>query len=166
FVTVGSTGFDSLVEACTAASFLNALERLGYKTLLIQYGSSESIFKRNRNNSSNDNNSKLTLQGYAYKPSITQDMEKASLVISHAGSGSILQALRIPKPLIVVSNSLLMDNHQQELAQAMSDKGYCICSNPSNLIDAVDELSSKELVRLPPPSTSAFANLLNTHMGF
>ncbi|KAI9274410.1 glycosyl transferase, partial [Phascolomyces articulosus] len=164
FVTVGSTGFDSLVEACTTMPFLTALERLGYKILLIQYGSSESIYTRNMTN--NDNGTTIKVQGYNYKPSITEDMENASLIISHAGSGSILQALRIPKPLIVVSNNLLMDNHQQELAKAMQDKGYCISTTPSDLISAFDELGKKELTRLPSPSTDAFSNLLNTHMGF
>ncbi|KAG2225566.1 hypothetical protein INT45_013677 [Circinella minor] len=135
FITVGSTGFDSLVEACTTMSFLNGLEQLGYKQLVIQYGSSEPIYTRNMSNNNDNNEDKnnkriLKVKGYAYKPSITEDMENASLVISHAGAGSILQALRIPKPLIVVNNIYLMDNHQQELSQAMQGKGYCICSTP------------------------------------
>ena len=91
FVTVGSTGFDSLVEACTTISFLNALEQLGYKQLTIQYGSSEPIYTRNMSNNNieneNKNNDKiLKVEGYAYKPSITEDMENASLIISHAGN--------------------------------------------------------------------------------
>lgn len=46
------------------------------------------------------------------------------------GSGSMLQALRLHKRLIVVSNTSLMDNHQVELAQAMQQKNYCCCSTP------------------------------------
>lgn len=40
------------------------------------------------------------------------------------GSGSILEALRLNKRLIVVTNPLLMDNHQAELASAMAQAGY------------------------------------------
>ena len=40
------------------------------------------------------------------------------------GSGSIIEALRLNKRLIVVINELLMDNHQQELALAMEREGY------------------------------------------
>jgi hypothetical protein len=49
------------------------------------------------------------------------------------GSGSILEALRLPRDkhrvLVVVVNETLMDNHQQELAFAMQDYLIpCTCS--------------------------------------
>ena len=40
------------------------------------------------------------------------------------GSGTILDVLRLNKPLIVVPNSSLLDNHQQELADALADLGH------------------------------------------
>jgi UDP-N-acetylglucosamine transferase subunit ALG13 len=36
----------------------------------------------------------LTIQTYQYKPSLRPDVDAADLVISHAGAGSILEALR------------------------------------------------------------------------
>ena len=42
----------------------------------------------------------------------------------HTGSGTILDVLRLKKPLIVVPNSSLLDNHQQELADALEDLGH------------------------------------------
>ena len=42
------------------------------------------------------------------------------------GSGSILDALRISAPLIVVPNSTLLDNHQVELAEEMAAQGYAV----------------------------------------
>ncbi|KAI8145790.1 glycosyl transferase [Fennellomyces sp. T-0311] len=162
FITVGTYGFETLVDACTTDSFLNSINEFGYTKVLIQYGSSEAIFTRNIASTT----STIEVEGYAYKPSITQDMKDASLVISHAGAGNILQALRIPRPLIVVNNTLLMGDHQQELAQVMQEKNYCLYSTISGLLEAIDRLRSKKLDRLPPPSTSVFADLLNTHMGF
>ncbi len=40
------------------------------------------------------------------------------------GSGSILTVLRAPRPLLVVPNTSLMDNHQAELADALGREGY------------------------------------------
>ena len=42
------------------------------------------------------------------------------------GSGSILAALRIAVPLVVVPNPTLLDNHQVELAEALAEQGYVI----------------------------------------
>lgn len=41
-----------------------------------------------------------------------------------SGSGSILGALRINAPLIVVPNPHLLDNHQVELAEELARQGY------------------------------------------
>jgi len=41
-----------------------------------------------------------------------------------AGSGSIMESLRLHKKLVVVVNEDLMDNHQIELAQALSERQY------------------------------------------
>lgn len=56
----------------------------------------------------------------------------SDIVISHAGSGTILETLRIPaepKPkLVVVPNETLMDNHQAELAQALAKHNYLVAT--------------------------------------
>jgi UDP-N-acetylglucosamine transferase subunit ALG13 len=63
-----------------------------------------------------------------YVKSIGPHLEWADVVISHAGSGTILETLRMPdgtRPnLIVVPNETLMDNHQKELAKALSEQRY------------------------------------------
>ena len=83
-----------------------------------------------------------------YAEGYNQLVASADAVISHAGqlcyatssssradaagAGSILTVLRVPgaepKPLLVVPNSSLMDNHQAELADAMEQGGYLTTS--------------------------------------
>ncbi|GJN21033.1 hypothetical protein PR202_gb08478 [Eleusine coracana subsp. coracana] len=59
-------------------------------------------------------------------------MRASSLVISHAGSGSIFETLRLGKPLIVVVNEDLMDNHQSELAEELAERKHLFCA-PTNI---------------------------------
>lgn len=47
-------------------------------------------------------------------------------LIHEKGSGSILAALRIEVPIIVIPNADLLDNHQVELAEEMSRQGYVV----------------------------------------
>lgn len=48
------------------------------------------------------------------------------MLTATAGSGSILDALRIAVPLIVVPNPDLLDNHQVELAEVLAAQGYVV----------------------------------------
>lgn len=91
----------------------------------------------------------LSYEIYNFKNSLHDDMEQADLILSHAGAGSIMEGLAhgsridndkhpattplIPhKKLVVVINDLLMDNHQTELAEALSKSGYLMMLKSSN----------------------------------
>jgi len=73
---------------------------------------------------------------YDRKPSIQDDIDLASLVISHAGAGTILECLDQGKKLIVVVNETLLGNHQSDLAQKLHNMG-CLrstdCSGLANV---------------------------------
>ena len=69
------------------------------------------------------------------------------LVISHAGSGSILDALRYGVPCIVVPNTELLHNHQLELAEELSRLGYVVqgsLDGDAALSKAVDEVEKRD----------------------
>lgn len=69
-------------------------------------------------------------------------LELAGLIIE--GSGSILDALRFQKRLIVVPNESLMGNHQKELSEELERQGYLIEGH----------------VEYEPPCSSGFSVLL------
>lgn len=64
----------------------------------------------------------LPCRGDAYGP----QRRPPGAMISHAGSGSILDAVRCDIPLIVVPNPDLLGNHQEELADAVDDAGWAV----------------------------------------
>lgn len=99
------------------------------------------------------------------------------------GSGTILDVLRLGKPLIVVPNSTLLDNHQQELASALESSGHLKVSDiPSVVLDHsqssflipdhrdlaknVELFDPESLVEFPQFDGSRFARILDEEMGF
>ena len=62
---------------------------------------------------------------FSYSSNINKYIENVDLIISHAGTGSIIDCLHLNKPLIVIVNKL-MDNHQLEIAQQFTKLNYCI----------------------------------------
>lgn len=62
-------------------------------------------------------------------------MSSADLIIGHAGAGTCMEALKLGKPLIVVVNETLMDNHQIELAERLTEGGFVLYCTPTTLKD-------------------------------
>ncbi|KAJ5769995.1 uncharacterized protein N7511_002046 [Penicillium nucicola] len=141
FVTVGATApFEKLVEQVLSPQFLETLAQRHYTHLLIQYGKhgSEAFHSFAIGNQSDYG---LTVGGFDSKPSIDQELlmttergpQDRGLIISHAGTGSVLSALRLGTPLIVVPNPDLADNHQEQLGQILQKYKYVICSSVQEL---------------------------------
>nr|XP_043621493.1 UDP-N-acetylglucosamine transferase subunit ALG13 homolog isoform X2 [Erigeron canadensis] len=128
FVTVGTTSFDSLVKTVDTDQVKDALLKKGYTHLVIQMGRGSYV----PNKSSGEDGS-LVVDYFTFCPSIADYLRSASLVISHAGSGSIFETLRLAKPLIVVVNEDLMDNHQSELAEELAERKHLFCARPQTL---------------------------------
>jgi len=134
FVTVGTTEFDQLITRLDGVAFLSCLQKHGYNRLIVQYGRGKHIPKLISDESGTFN---INAECYRYKPSLEEDMKRADLIISHCGAGSILEAITYGKVLIVVTNSSLQDNHQQELSDALTAGNYCISTTPEGIIDTI-----------------------------
>lgn len=107
----------------------------------------------------------FAVSSYRFKAGLEEDMRAARLVISHAGSGSIFEALALCKPLIVVVNEALMDNHQAELADALEAEGYLLSTTPEGLPAAVERLRGVELRPYPGGEAEAVAEALAGALG-
>ena len=139
FVTIGATAaFDSLIKTTLSPTFLEALQASGYTDLLLQHGKEGGAILKEFdivNGTNSRTKYGLTINSFDFNTQgLGQEMRAAKgqnggaegVVISHAGSGSILHALRIAVPLIVVPNPKLLDNHQVELAEALAAQGYVV----------------------------------------
>ena len=140
FVTVGATApFPQLIEVCTNSRFLAGLKARGYTKLIIQHGNKGKDLPSLVKGLDLDNRDAIfpgiELAGFDFLPNGLMEEMRATkgqqgardgVVISHAGSGSILDALRINAPLIVVPNPTLLDNHQIELAEELAKQGYVV----------------------------------------
>ncbi|OMO51455.1 hypothetical protein CCACVL1_29784 [Corchorus capsularis] len=129
FVTVGTTCFDRLVKTVDTQELKDELLRRGYTHLLIQMGRG-SYFPTK---SAGDDGS-LAVDYFTFSS------RAASLVISHAGSGSIFETLKLGKPLIVVVNEDLMDNHQSELAEELAERKHLYCARPQTLHQTIADM--------------------------
>ena len=163
FVTVGTTRFDELVQAATSEVAIRWMVSEGYTSLTVQYGTGgapkvDSLSKY-----------PISVQTYSFLPSLELDMRQADLILSHAGAGTVMEALRLEKKLVVVINTRLMNNHQTELAEAMAHRQHLfMVENPQELDD---KSSWQRFAKFQPVShqvgdTSDFSRLLDTHLGF
>ncbi|KAI1795810.1 glycosyl transferase [Ganoderma leucocontextum] len=168
FVTVGSTRFDALVQRVLSEPVLDVLRAKGYRTLDVQCGNSEfdaSLLSRNADDHW-ESAGELETSVWRFKPTLKEDYERADLIISHAGSGTIIDVLRLRKPLIVIPNETLMDNHQAELSDALVGLGHLRSSSVANLPRAIENLDASTLVPFPQFDGSRFRELLDEEMGF
>ncbi|KAL8804701.1 MAG: hypothetical protein Q9182_002393 [Xanthomendoza sp. 2 TL-2023] len=90
------------------------------------------------------------------------------------GSGSILDAMRIEVPLIVVPNTSLLHNHQVDLAGELAKQGYLVHGHLEDLPAALvqsDALRQKRQTWPPQshgadPSGRGLAGVMDDEMGF
>ncbi|KAL4989880.1 glycosyltransferase family 28 C-terminal domain-containing protein [Aspergillus falconensis] len=167
FVTVGVTAsFHLLLKSILDPIFLRALNQHGYTDLLIQYGKDgQQLFDDFVANypPGGPNRHGIIVQGFDFNQAgldnqmrlakaKSAENRSSGLVISHAGSGSILAALRLGVPLVVVPNPTLQDNHQEELAEVLQSEGYAIWSDYREVSAALDraEALRTKMLTWPP----------------
>ncbi|GAM91020.1 hypothetical protein ANO11243_090670 [Dothideomycetidae sp. 11243] len=146
FVTIGATtGFQDLINAVMAADFISILEAQSYTHLIVQHGVDGAKHFAALNSALSKPG--ISIAGFGVDPAGLDDYmllakgaggtaDVEGVVISHAemwkamlihqGSGTVLNAMRLALPLIVVPNEKLLDNHQVELAEVLAKQGYVV----------------------------------------
>lgn len=180
FVTTGATApFNALIESVLKPSSLDALLENGFTHLLVQYGSAKDVFTRASSAARSHVQDKVIIDGIDFNPDGLEAQfrlvqQSKGLAISHAGSGSILEALRYGLPLVVVPNTDLLDNHQEELADAMERSGYLLRGDVEDLGPAIrkSEEFRVKMAQFPPITsgkhreTKSFAAIMDETVGF
>ncbi|CEG43716.1 udp-n-acetylglucosamine transferase [Plasmopara halstedii] len=157
FVTVGTTKFDALIEALDTDACLSALVSRGFTSIRMQIGHGKHVPRASF--------SGLLMSYYRHDPQYKRDVAAADLIISHAGAGSIMDGLALEKKLVVVVNTMLMDNHQIELAEAMADHNFCIQTTVQGLRGVLETGDWDHLQLYPQPDEQAFPDLVDAVMG-
>jgi len=141
FLTVGTTSFDALVQTVDSAEFLQLAKRCGCRSLVLQTG--RGTFKPQYLSSEECERHGVSFECFRFKPNLGEEMAAADLIISHGGAGSVLEAISLRKLLLVVVNDTLQDNHQVEIADAMTSRSYCLQTLPGVLLRTLEHISSR-----------------------
>lgn len=127
FITVGTTLFNELINVTTTQYAIQWYIDHHYTHLIIQYGKGIKPMI--------PHNGLLDIELYSFKSTLRYDIEISYTIISHAGAGTIMECLQLHKKhLFVVINTLLMDNHQIEIAYAMHQRQYLYMISEPNLL--------------------------------
>lgn len=159
FVTVGTTSFDELIAAVSSPAAEQVLRSRGCRQLVLQIG-------RGALQPAPQHGPAFVRDVFRFKESLAEDLRRADLVISHAGAGSCLETLEEGKPLLVVINEKLMDNHQLELARQLHKDGHVLYCNCSTLVETLQSMDLSTLKPFPPGQPEKFALFLDKVVGF
>ena len=118
FVTVGTTDFDAL------AARMDELAAELHEEVIIQIGRGSYQPRHARH--------------FRFAPSLDGYYQRARLVVSHGGLGTLIEVLRVGKPLIGVSNPDRFDLHQDDLLGELERGGYLLWGR--DLADLDDDI--------------------------
>ncbi|OLN82217.1 UDP-N-acetylglucosamine transferase subunit alg13 [Colletotrichum chlorophyti] len=150
-VTVGATArFTQLLSEALDPSFLDFLVNERYTHLTLQCGKDFEHFSREVLPSLVTRHPALEITAFDFVDDLAVEMAKcraqpgvrdAGVVICHAGTGTILDGMRVSVPLVVVPNPTLKDNHQVELAEEIQRQGYGIWGRLDDISWALEQLA-------------------------
>ncbi|POS75403.1 UDP-N-acetylglucosamine transferase subunit alg13 [Diaporthe helianthi] len=148
-VTGGATvPFVGLLEEATSAEFLQTLRAQGFTHVYLQCGSVHDQILARLN--SDGRGSGLEMETFDFCRDLKslfkehcrgqKCVQPAGVVMGHAGTGTIGDALEVDCALIIVANSTLMDDHQTAFATEMAAEHPTIVQGKlGNLTTSISE---------------------------
>jgi len=153
-VTVGTTQFNELIKAIDTPKFCDLLKSMGYSGLRVQFGCGNNVYVPH--NLIDCETSNFEVKIFSKLPTLLPEITGCSLVIGHAGVGTIFESLGLQKKIIVVPNTKLMNNHQLEIAQELESRGYLQISTCQNLLDDLKEINLDNIPPFPTCETKTW----------
>lgn len=157
FVTVGTTEFADLISTVDSRAFVDLIADRGCSVLVLQVGRGLAPVRLADLCAARG----VHLEWYRFKDDIGPDLAAASLVVSHAGAGTIVECLDLKKPLVVCVNSSLQNNHQTELADQMASDGFLVAAHPETLLATLSTDFHHSLRAYPDPDFTLFPKLVH-----
>mmetsp|Transcript_11180 Transcript_11180/g.20233 ORF Transcript_11180/g.20233 Transcript_11180/m.20233 type:complete len:179 (+) Transcript_11180:103-639(+) len=169
FVTVGTTEFNALIKVIDSAAFLRVIKQRGYNKLVIQKGKGtywpEYLLGKKLGSTQSGRKDEINIECFDFAPTLGAIMKSSDLIISHAGSGSIFESLTLNRPLIVVPNPILMDNHQVELGEQLEEMGHLVCTLLERLIQTVEDFEPSKLVPYQASDVKKMTKAIDSYFG-
>lgn len=144
-IITGTFGYPALIEKLLGNAL--ALSRR-YTEVLIQYGQ----FTPSNLPYALDG---IKITAVSYYSKLDEFIAGASLVVTHAGTGTLLELLQGSTPFIVVPNKELSGDHQSDLAHVLRKTSVRVCG----LDEILNEVCSLDLVKVTPSKTNANSGL-------
>ena len=127
FVTVGTAHFNPLIEEMDRLVDSGAIE----EPVVAQIGRG-SYIPRN-------------FRYFRYMRSLKPAYDRAHVIISTGGAGTIMECVKRGLRLVVVENTTLMEGHQSQLIQEMSRRGHLVwCKNLESLNLSLNEAITRD----------------------
>lgn len=99
----------------------------------------------------------ITVKPFVAADEFQRFVKEASLIIAHAGMGSIITAMELGKPIIIMPRRASLGEHRNEhqlaTAQQLGGRGVYVAADGQSLWELLDHRESLN----PPAPISAFA---------
>ncbi|KAE8445318.1 hypothetical protein EG329_013556 [Mollisiaceae sp. DMI_Dod_QoI] len=172
FVTTGATAeFRELIQAVLSPDCLRALKDEGFTTMNFQCGDTLKDFPSLMPH----NILGMELNAFAFKKDgLNRDMRECQalegqreqgLIILHAGAGTVMDAMRLGLSMVVVPNTSLLDNHQDELALELDAQNYATRSDIPGLANAI-RLACLKQARPWAPQKTVLKKIVDETVGY
>jgi beta-1,4-N-acetylglucosaminyltransferase len=133
FATVGTTDFDGLIER------LDQLAPQLDEELICQIGNGH---YQPRNGTF-----------FRFEPSLGHYIDRARVVVSHGGQGSIMDVVRRGKPLVGVSNPDRRDHHQDDILSKFAEMNHLVwCRSLADLPRSLEQAAQARFAPYVPPT--------------
>jgi beta-1,4-N-acetylglucosaminyltransferase len=103
---------------------------------------------------------------FRFAPTLEPHLRQADLIIGHGGLGTVMEAIRMGKPFIGVSNPDRPDLHQDEILGECASRGHIVwCRELSELPASIELARAMTFVRYVDPPCDIHTTIARTLHG-